>query len=328
MAKRLTIELLAMIALGLLIGLLGPFGTFNNPPAIRMLNWVMWLLAGYIFYRPTGVVAGWLCDATGLPPLGGRLIALIVKEFLALLKDPKSRTVLIGPPLIQLIVFGYAATFELKDIPYAVYNEDRGAVSRTLEAAFAGAPAFRQVATISSEREIAPLIDNRQALLVIHIAPRFSERLLSARFADIDAPLQVIIDGRNSNTAMLALNYVRGIVDPFNRQWLKERGLAGAPAVLESRAWFNPNLESRWFFVPGIIGMLALITTIRNAIVRLGIKEVCRLVFLAGERNRYKVKDPSFHNWMGLAMALRNQEISDFPLCNKSFNLSYCGYEL
>jgi hypothetical protein len=78
MAKRLTIELLAMIALGLLIGLLGPFGTFNNPPAIRMLNWVMWLLAGYIFYRPTGVVAGWLCDATGLPPLGGRLIALIV----------------------------------------------------------------------------------------------------------------------------------------------------------------------------------------------------------------------------------------------------------
>ena len=78
MAKRLTIELLAMIALGLLIGLLGPFGTFNNPPAIRMLNWVMWLLAGYIFYRPTGVVAGWLCDATGLPTFGGQLIALIV----------------------------------------------------------------------------------------------------------------------------------------------------------------------------------------------------------------------------------------------------------
>ena len=112
-----------------------------------------------------------------LSPALTRLRALIVKEFLALLKDPKSRTVLIGPPLIQLIVFGYAATFELKDIPYAVYNEDRGAVSRTLEAAFAGAPAFRRVATISSEREIAPLIDNREALLAIHIAPRFSERL-------------------------------------------------------------------------------------------------------------------------------------------------------
>ncbi|MFT3964205.1 ABC transporter permease [Propionivibrio sp.] len=197
-----------------------------------------------------------------LSPALTRLLALIVKEFLALLKDPKSRTVLIGPPLIQLIVFGYAATFELKDIPYAVYNEDRGAVSRTLEAAFAGAPAFRRVATVSAEREIAPLIDNREVLLVIHIAPRFSERLLAPQPAGIDAPLQVIIDGRNSNTAMVALNYVRGIVNPFNRQWLRGRGQAGAPAVLESRAWFNPNLESRWFFVPGIIGMLALITTI------------------------------------------------------------------
>lgn len=78
MAKRLTIELLAMVMLGLLIGLLGPFGTFDNPPAVRMLSWVVWLLAGYIFFRPTGVVADWLCEATGLPRFAGRLIALVV----------------------------------------------------------------------------------------------------------------------------------------------------------------------------------------------------------------------------------------------------------
>jgi ABC-2 type transport system permease protein len=197
-----------------------------------------------------------------LPPALARILALIVKEFLALLNDPKSRTVLVVPPLIQLIVFGYAATFELKDIPYAIYNEDRGVVSRALEAAFTGAPAFRRVAAVSSEGEIAPLIDTRKALLVIHIAPRFSERLLSGQFSGIDAPLQLIIDGRNSNTAMLALNYARSIVDQFNRQWLAERGQPGAPAYLESRAWFNPNLESQWFFVPGIIGMLSLITAI------------------------------------------------------------------
>jgi ABC-2 type transport system permease protein len=196
-----------------------------------------------------------------LPPALVRLLALIVKEFLALLKDPKSRTVLVGPPLIQLIVFGYAANFDLKDIPYAVYNEDRGALSRTLEAAFAGAPVFRRVATLSSEREIAPLIDRRGALLVIHIAPRFSDRLLNAS-ADVDAPLQVIVDGRNSNTAMVALNDVRNIVDEFNRRWLKERGLGGVPARLASRAWFNPNLDSQWFFVPAIVGMLSLITAI------------------------------------------------------------------
>ena len=196
-----------------------------------------------------------------MPPALTRLLALIVKEFLALLQDPKSRTVLIGPPLIQLIVFGYAANFDLKDIPYAVYNEDHGLPSRTLEAAFDGEPVFRRVATLSSDREIAPLIDGREALLVIHIAPRFSDRLLNAS-ADIAAPLQVIVDGRNSNTAMVALNYARGIVNDFNLRWLKERGLGGAPARLTTRAWFNPNLDSQWFFVPAIVGMLSLITAI------------------------------------------------------------------
>lgn len=197
-----------------------------------------------------------------MTPALTRILALIIKEFLALLKDPRSRTVLIVPPMIQLIVFGYAATFELKDIPYAIYNEDRGAISRTFEATFDSAPAFRRVAALSSAAEMAPLIDGRKALLVIHIGPRFSDRLLSGDTAGVQAPLQVIIDGRNSNTAMVALNYVRSIVDQFNRKWMQERGLSAMPAYLESRAWFNPNLDSRWFFVPGIIGMLALITTI------------------------------------------------------------------
>ncbi|MGH6651338.1 MAG: LytTR family DNA-binding domain-containing protein [Sphingopyxis sp.] len=78
MAKRLTIELLVMVALGLLIGLLGPFGTFGAPPAQRMLSWVIWLLAGYGLFRPTGVVASWLCEATGMPRFAGTLLALVV----------------------------------------------------------------------------------------------------------------------------------------------------------------------------------------------------------------------------------------------------------
>jgi len=78
MAKRLTIEILVMVALGLLIGLLGPFGTFGAPPAQRMLAWVIWLLAGYALFRPTNIVAGWLCEATGLPHFAGKLLALVV----------------------------------------------------------------------------------------------------------------------------------------------------------------------------------------------------------------------------------------------------------
>ena len=78
MMKRLTIELLVMIALGLLIGLLGPFGTFDAPPAQRMVSWAVWLLAGYMLFRPTGVVANWLCEATGLPRFAGKLLAIAV----------------------------------------------------------------------------------------------------------------------------------------------------------------------------------------------------------------------------------------------------------
>lgn len=78
MAKRLTIELLVMVALGLLVGLLGPFGTFGEPPAQRMLNWVIWLVVGYALFRPINVIAGWLCEATGLPNIGGKSLSLVV----------------------------------------------------------------------------------------------------------------------------------------------------------------------------------------------------------------------------------------------------------
>jgi len=186
-----------------------------------------------------------------------RILALVRKEFLALLLDPKSRMVLIVPPLIQLLVFGYAATFDLSQVPYAVYNEDRGSASRDLLAGFAGSTSFRQVAEIHAAGEIAPLVDAREVLLVIHVGPRFSADLQAGR----PAPLQVVIDGRNSNTAMVALNYTRSIVNRFNDDWSEARGLRGPPARLEIRAWFNPNLESRWFFIPGIVGMLTLVVT-------------------------------------------------------------------
>jgi ABC-2 type transport system permease protein len=156
----------------------------------------------------------------------GRILALVRKEFLTLLKDPKSRMVLIVPPLIQLLVFGYAATFDLKQVPYAVYDEDRGAAARELLARFDGSPTFRKVADLSSDREMAPLVDGREVLVVIHVGPRFTDELLSGR----RAPLQVILDGRNSNTAMIALNYVRSVVDRFNEDWVDARGRQGPPA--------------------------------------------------------------------------------------------------
>ncbi|MGA9665967.1 MAG: ABC transporter permease [Gallionella sp.] len=186
-----------------------------------------------------------------------RIFALVVKEFLALLKDKRSRLVLIIPPLIQLMVFGYAATFDLKEVPFAVYNEDSGTASRRMMASFDGSPSFNRVTQITHESEIAPLIDAKQVLMVVHAGPNFSADLLAGR----PAVLQVIVDGRNSNTAMLAINDVSIIVDRFNLDWTADYGGSQPPAHIETRAWFNPNLESRWFFLPGIVGILTLLVT-------------------------------------------------------------------
>ena len=186
-----------------------------------------------------------------------RILALAVKELLAILRDKKSRIVLIGPPIAQLIIFGYAATFDLNDIPLAVYNEDRSAPSRELVARITGSPHFHLVGTIDHDGQIAPLIDNREALMVLHLGPRFSEHLKRGK----PAPAQVIIDGRNSNTALLVLGYLRTIITDFNIAWAHEHGTPPPPATLKIRPWYNENLLSRWFIVPGIVGLLTLVVT-------------------------------------------------------------------
>jgi drug efflux transport system permease protein len=186
-----------------------------------------------------------------------RIFALTLKELLALVKDKKSRMVLIIPPIIQLIVFGYAATYDLNHVPYAVYNEDAGTLSRQLLARFEGSPVFELMANLESDREVAPLIDNRKVMAVLHIGPDFTRDILSGR----SGRFQVIVDGRNSNTATLMLGYVRSITESFNREWAADNGKTPLPARLEVRTWFNPNLESRWFIVPGIVGLLTLVVT-------------------------------------------------------------------
>ena len=188
----------------------------------------------------------------------GRIWALVIKEFLALLRDKKSRFVLIVPPVVQLLVFGYAATFDLRHIPYAVYNQDPGFASQELLGRFRGSATFRQVATIENAGQIAPLIDNEKALLVLRIGPSFTRDLLLHQ----PAPVQVIIDGRNSNSATLALNDVNSVFLSFDTHWAAEHRWGKTPAQLVIRPWFNPNLLSRWFIVPGIVALLSLVVTL------------------------------------------------------------------
>jgi len=186
------------------------------------------------------------------------ILSLARKEFLALMRDKRSRIIIIVPPVVQLFIFGFAATYDLNDVPVAVYNEDHGSASRELLAHIEGSPHFSILYQISSDDEVAPLIDDRKVLLVIRTGQRFSADLQRGH----PAPLQLIIDGRNSNTAMIALNYLRGMVLDFNREWQREHGQTGPPVKLAIRAWYNENLQSQWFIVPGIVGSLMLVVTL------------------------------------------------------------------
>ena len=184
-----------------------------------------------------------------------RVWALLIKEFLAVLKDKRSRVVLVVPPLVQTLVFGYAATFDLNDLSMALYNEDPGIAARELVSDFQGSPNFHVTHVIQRQDQIRSLIDSHEVLLVLHIAPNFSHELAAGR----SGAVQLIVDGRNSNTAQGVLYYASEIVQRFNRRWSEAHGLPALPAHIESRAWFNVNLLSRWFIVSGLIGTLIML---------------------------------------------------------------------
>jgi ABC-2 type transport system permease protein len=187
-----------------------------------------------------------------------RILALTRKELLAALKDPRSRWSLIVPPMLQCLIFGYAATYDLTDVPYAVLDRDRSAASHELLARLDGSRVFRRVADLADVRDVKTRIDDRSAILVVQIDRDFERRLQAGEVASV----QVIADGRNSNTASTASAYVAAIVEAFNASWLAAHGEVGSGVQVTMRAWYNPNLESRWNMLPGLIGTLTMMQTL------------------------------------------------------------------
>ncbi|MAA99230.1 MULTISPECIES: ABC transporter permease [Hyphomicrobiales] len=185
-----------------------------------------------------------------------RTLALFRKELLALVKDPSSRVLLFAPALLQALLFGYGATYDLTHVPYAVLDHSRGATATQLLARLDGTGVFERVATLTSSDQIAGVIDKGDALLVVSIPSDFEARLA----ANQQAPLQVILDGRNSSTAGAAAAYVSSIVTSYN-QTLGNR----SSITIVRRSWFNPNLESRWNMMPALIASLSMIQTLMLA---------------------------------------------------------------
>ena len=186
-----------------------------------------------------------------------RILALTRKELLGLLKDPRARVSLLIPPILQSLIFGYAATYDLNHVPYAVLDQDRSAASAELLADVQGNRAFLKVADLRRVADVRVFIDSKKALVVIQVPQGFERGLETGRGADV----QVIADGRNSNTAGVANAYVGAIVEQFNADWRSDHALPPPAVQVVARAWYNPNLESRWNMIPGMIGTLTLLQT-------------------------------------------------------------------
>ena len=183
------------------------------------------------------------------------ILTLMRKETLMIIKDKRGRAILVVPILIQTVLFGYVATYDLNRVEYALLDEDHTHASRELARRFDASPIFHRMMTLRNGSEIAEVLDNKKALMVLHIGPRFEGRLNAGR----TVPVQVLVDGRNSNVAGAASGYAAGMIEAFSNARLREKGLSGASLTISSRAWFNPNLETRWNIISGLLAVLAVV---------------------------------------------------------------------
>jgi ABC-2 type transport system permease protein len=195
-----------------------------------------------------------------------RIIELLIKEFLELKRDRSARFRLLVPPIIQMVLFGYAATFEVFNVSTAVLDQDQTQESRALIAAFVNSSRFEMTTVATTRAEVQNAVERSDAQVGIVVPPGFGELLRKGQ----TSPVQILVDGTNSNTALIALGYVGQIAGSFGQSYaldLAQRtGRAlGHPLVqvsMAERYWYNPNLNSRWFFVPGVIGTVTLITIV------------------------------------------------------------------
>lgn len=194
-----------------------------------------------------------------------RIHQMIVKEFLHTLRDPRARGVVIVAPVIQLLLFGYAVSTDVRNLRLGVYDNDNSIESRDLVARFVNSGYFQLEMRLNNPEEMKRYLDSGALQMALWIDHGFGARMASGKTAD----LQVILDGSDSNTARVAVDYVSRIVRDLASQQLRLRmqRLYGPvelrePVILDSRAWFNDNLESRNFYVPGVIATLITVITL------------------------------------------------------------------
>ncbi len=193
-----------------------------------------------------------------------RLRAVIRKELLQTARDRRTLIFLLGVPALLLVMFGFALNFDVKHIPLALCDEDRTAASRDLAGNFTRTEYFDVVARPSDRREIDLLMGEERVRAAVVIPRDFSRNLLAGR----EAPVQIIVDGANSMSASTAAGYVGAIVQNYSvratARLLAERGLGGLrmPVEAATRVWYNPELRSAKFLVPGLMAFILMVIVV------------------------------------------------------------------
>src|SRR5579864_2032865 len=183
-----------------------------------------------------------------------RVRVILWKEFIQMFREPRMRFLLFLPPVLQMVVFGYAVTLDVDHARIAWMDMDHTPESRSLLARFEGSGRFEVVATPRSEEEVQRILDRSEAHAVVRVLPGFARDLKRGRSTEV----QVLVDGTNSNTAALVSSYAAAVISTFSpdespnpqaiRLSLNSSGAAPggmAPVTPRSRVWFNPDLRSR-----------------------------------------------------------------------------------
>jgi len=210
-----------------------------------------------------------------------RIRQIVRKEFIEVLRDPRLRLTIMLPPLIQLLIFGYTVNLDIEHARIAWMDLDRTPASRDLLASFQGSPRFSIVATPQSEAEVQYLLDAGDVQGVVRVLPNFERDIRRGE----PAPVQILSDGSNSNTASLLSSYIATAISDYTGNVLASQqnlrimsrsptsppNLAAPNLVSRPRVWFNPDLKSRNYFIPGVVVNIIMIVTLAltaQAIVR------------------------------------------------------------
>ena len=184
-----------------------------------------------------------------------RIFSLIWKELLAVLQDPRSRFSIFLPPMIQLFVFAFAATLDVLHASVGIVNRDNGEKAFELVHRFHGAPVFQKITYLKAVEEIGPFLDAQKGLMVISIDEQFSRNLDAKK----PALVQLICDGRKSNTTQILANYANQVIQQYNIDFTKEAKIEQQNAALVPRNWFNPNIIYLWYNIPCLVGTLSML---------------------------------------------------------------------